>query len=239
MLQQSFMIMTCFTFAFACGDKKKNGAATYAKLAVAHSTAADLNLTGDSFTPSVLGLKLIDVRIMQELDSTQHPAPVIWYNPECGTAETTGTEAGGKQYEYTQSPGCDLEKITEFFDFARTTDEVNADLNSQPNKVYPETYKYVSISWCAGETPSDNIEFQADGMSSPAYVGTTSCGQRSAEAVPPIVIAEGETVTISLSYSIEGIVKDQGSGVGCWTSEDEATTRCLDLPEFKPSASKD
>lgn len=223
-------------FVTACDKEKDKGTATFAKLAVANSTAAALTEDGATFTPTVLGLQLIDVRIMQELDSTQHPAPIIWYNPECGSATTTNTEVDGKTYEYTQSPGCDLSKITTYFDFARPTADVNAELNSQPNKVYPETYKFVSITWCAGETPTDNVKFQADGMTEPAFVGSGGCGQISSEAVPPLVIAEGETITISLDYSIEGIVGPTGNG--CWTSTDGATVRCINVPQFSPSATK-
>lgn len=232
-----FIIGFCL-FAAGCDKKKEKGDSTFASLAVANSTAAALNLDENKFTPTILGLKLIDVRIMQELDSTQHPAPVIWYNPECGTASTTSTDVGDKEYEYTQSPGCDVTKITNYFDFARPTAEVNAELNSQPNKVYPETYKYVSISWCEGTMLADSIEFQADGMDSPAYAPTGGCGQLSAEAVPPIIISEGETVTISLDYSIKGLVSDQGSGASCWVSEDTLTKRCISLPTFTPTVTK-
>lgn len=223
----------------ACGEKEKDkkGDSTYAKLAVANATIAGLSTEPNTFTPTVLGLQLVDVRIMTELDTKNNPAPVIWYNPECGTATTTETEIDGKLFEYTQSPGCDLSKLTTYFDFARPTAQVNSELNSQPNKVYPATYKYVSISWCAGETVTDNVKFQADGMSEPAFVGSGSCGTMSAEAVPALVVSEGETVTISLDYSISGIVNDS-SGTACWTNTDGSVKRCITLPAFKPSATK-
>jgi len=222
----------------ACDKKKDKGEGTYAKLSVANSTTAALTATSGTFTPSVLGLQLIDVRIMQELDTTEHPAPIIWYNPECGSATTSSTEIDGKEYEYTQSPGCDLSKLTTYFDFARSTDEVNEELNSQPNLVYPETYKYVSISWCAGETVTDNVKFQADGMDEPAYVGSGGCGTMSAEAVPPLEVGEGDSITIALDYSIDGIV-NASSGNGCWTSDDGTIKRCITLPAFKPSVRKE
>ena len=238
MSNRVLIAISCFVFLLGCERETKKGDSTLAKLAVVNSTGPGLNLDPQTFTPTVFGLKLIDVRIMQELDSTQHPAPIIWYNPECGTATTSATEVDGKEYEYTQSPGCDVKNITKYFDFARPTAEVNVELNSQPNKIYPEDYKYVSITWCAGEIPNDSIEYQADGMSEPAYAPPGGCGQLSTEAVPPITITEGETVTISLDYSIEGLITDQGSGASCWVSEDGETKRCVSLPQFKPSVTK-
>src|SRR5262249_39903003 len=143
-----------------------------------------------------------------------------------------------KLYEYTQSPGCDLTKVTKYFDFARPSAEVNAELNSQPNKVYPHTYKFVSISWCEGAA-TNNVQFQAEGMSEPYATSTGGCGSTSAEAVPPISIGEGESVTISLSYSIDGIVSGSGGGNICWTDPDDSTvSRCLTMPVMTPSASK-
>jgi len=238
MLYRAIIAFACLTFLSACDKKKEDGDSTYAKLSVDHAAASGLVQADGTYTPTVLGLQLIGVRIMTELDSTQSPAPVIWYNPECGSATTTETEIDGKIYEYTQSPGCDLSKLQSYFDFARPSAEVNAELNSQPNKVYPHTYKYVSISWCAGETVTDNIQFQADGMTEPAFVGSGGCGSMSAEAVPPIDIGEGDSITVSLNYSIEGIVSE-GTGNACVTMDDGVTMRCITLPQFKPSATKD
>lgn len=220
----------------ACGkDEKKKGNSTYANLAVANSTNLHLTTAENKFTPTLLEMKLIDVRVLQELDTTKHPAPIIWYNPECGTATSSETEVDGKTYEYTQSPGCDITKITKYFDFARTSTEVNAELNSQPNKVYPAAYKYVTVTWCAGDIPSDNVRFQASGMSAPHAISSGSCGTISAEAVPPLTIAEGESVTISLNYSIADSVSSEGSS-GCWTSG--SVKRCLTLPTMTPTITK-
>ena len=237
MLIRFSIAIFCVACLINCDKKKDKGAATFAQLAVDNQTTTELKLDAGRYTPTVLGLRMIDVRILQELDSTQHPAPIIWYNPECGTATASTTEVGGKEYDYTQSPGCDITKLSTYFDFARPTAEVNAEINSQPNKVYPATYKYVSISWCAGEMVDNNIEYQAEGMDQVAYAGTGGCGQISAEAVPPLEIAEGETVKIALNYSIEGLVSDQGTS-SCWTSTDGVTKRCISLPEFNPTASK-
>jgi hypothetical protein len=233
MLLLRLSLATSIVLFSACSEDK--GESTYAKFAVENASTAALNAMG-TYTPTVFGVKMIDVRIMTELDSTQNPAPVIWYNPECGSESTTSTEVDGKLFEYTQSPGCDITKVTKYFDFSRPTATVNAEINSQPNKVYPATYKYVSIGFCEGST-TDNVVFQADGMSESATGTSGSCGVKSAEAVPPIEIKEGETLTISLKYSIDGIVSDSGSGI-CWTSDDGATKRCLNMPTFEPSAAK-
>lgn len=227
------IVLAALAFA-ACEKKKEEGDSTYAQLAVANSSTLRLTQAG-TYTPSVFEVKLIDVRIMQELDSTKHPAPVIWYNSECGTSSTTETEVDGKTYEYTQSPGCDIDKITNYFDFARPTEEVNAELNSQPNKVYPETYKFVSMAWCESASPTDNVRFQADGMSEPLAGGSGGCGTISAEAVPPLEIGEGDTVTISLDYSIDGMISDQ-SGEFCYEEGD--VKRCFNMPKFVPSVVK-
>lgn len=86
--------------------------------------------------------------------------------------------------------------------------------------------------------PDDGIEFQADGMTEPGYVSTGSCGQLSSEAVPPINVTEGETVTISLDYSIEGIVTEDCNSTSCVDVGSSGTKRCISLPQFKPSATK-
>jgi hypothetical protein len=139
-------------------------------------------------------------------------------------------------FEYTQSPGCDLSKVSTFFDFARPTEEVNEEINSQPNKVYPATYKYVSIGFCEGSSV-DNVQFQADPMTEPLAGSSGSCGVLSAEANPPLTIAEGESMVISLKYSITGMISSD-SGDFCWTSDDSATKRCFNMPDFEATAAK-
>jgi hypothetical protein len=71
----------------------------------------------------------------------------IWINPNCPT-ETD--ESGAVRVS--NNGNCDTSKITDYFEFARPTAEVNAELNAQQLKIPADTYKYAKVQICENQT---------------------------------------------------------------------------------------
>ena len=143
------------------------------------------------------------------------------------------------------STSCSDEIVTKFFDFARTTAAVNADLNSQGLSVLAGTYNYVRIDFCIGGAKSNNVQFQADGMDAPHQTKVGSCGVTSVKTATPVTIPEGGTVKITLSYDLSTAIYGSDSnstfGMGggandiCWKHVDGEKIRCYNPPKFSPS----
>jgi hypothetical protein len=247
--------LSIFSLAAACSkkDENKDGNSGMAKLALANSAADSAGLTdfftnqeATTYTPSHLGVKILGVRLTQELDNTNLVSPVIWANPACKTRTTETTvdgDDGDINYGYTTMDGdCNDAMVTDYFELARSSALVNAELNSQALKVLPATYKYVTIDFCAGGAKTNNLSFLADGMTDPTQVKMGTCGINSVEANPPIVIADGEAVVVALAYSLADTVYDYGEGMGkgtnCYFSEDGSVRRCVNFPPLQPTFSK-
>src|SRR5690606_34669748 len=108
-------------------------------------------------------------------------APIIWAAPGCpiqqlsSPAGATGasSEPDETQYEYYGMEGCPDDAVEDYFDFARSTEAVNAELNSQGLAVLPHTYKYVALNFCSGPTPNqtDPLTFKTEDMEE-AFYGT-------------------------------------------------------------------
>lgn len=243
-----------------CGkkdDDKKLGNSGVAKLQLANATGTNLTESYNSFTPTIYGMKLVSVSLMAKLDSEDGSnfGAIIWAAPGCPTqkftspAGSTGTgEPDETQYEYYGMEGCPDNAVKDYFDFARSSAAVNAELNSQGLQVLPHTYKYVKLEFCSGPTPnqSEPLTFKTADMNE-AFFGTPGsicAGALSEKANPPIVIAPGESVTVSLDYDLNGVIVDTNNppdysdGVTCWENEAKTVKRCAKIPAFKPSFTK-
>jgi hypothetical protein len=231
--------------AASCGQKKKSGSTATAKLAMSNSTTS-LNLMAavpcpsgsgynsntNCYTPSYYGIKMLNAIVSPDQSgATSGPAGLVWANPAC-PATSTKSEINGKEYTYdSMDQSCDDSKVTTYFDFGRTTEAVNADLNSQSHSILPGTYNYVQLAFCIGGAKSQNFSFKAEGMTENGYATQDSCGIASAKADPAIVVGEGENVTISLAYDLKGVIVDTTSGGGtadtktCYSSG--GVTRCI------------
>ncbi len=261
-----FVGLSLLFLSTACSkkDDKKDGNSGTAMLALANGEGGSsvngflTTQTATTYTPSSMGVKILGVRLTQELENTNLVSPVIWANPACKTktSETTvDSDDGDINYGYSSmglprdichsvsmDGDCTDSMVTDYFELARSSALVNAELNSQALKVLPATYKYVTIDFCEGGAKTNNLSFQADGMTAKHQVKMGTCGVNSIEANPPIVIAEGEAVIVALAYTLADTVYDYGEGMGkgdnCYFSEDESVRRCANFPALIPSFSK-
>jgi len=153
------------------------------------------------------------------------------------------TEIDKKKFIYkTADSNCIDSNVNTFLELARDSAEVNKDLNSQSLPVLPGTYNYVKMDVCIGSASTETMKFQADGMPAVQGAKNGTCGITSAKATTPITIAEGESVTISLTYDLAGTVYDYGVGMSkgdnCYFSADNSFRRCVNFPKITLSASK-
>lgn len=241
---------------FGCSKDKEKGNAANASLTFANGTSLHLfDATSDScpdlgggftgeacFDPTSYAIKLMSVIVSPDAQGAQSaPAGLIWVNPGCGK-KTSQTVIDDKEFSY-DSPAddCTDDKVSNFFELARPTAAVNADLNSQPHQILPGTYNYVQLGFCQGAAKSKNAKFRGPGMPEAAEVTFSTCGITSAKAEPPIVVGEGESITVSLTYDLTGAVFSQASYAGqehCYTSEDGTVVRCLGGMKLVPGFAK-
>ena len=245
-----FAILGTLSATSACGPAA--GGAAKAKLELQNVTGAALQ--GSTLTTQAFGglhpssiavssthyfaMKLASVYLAQDIDpQTQNnvgESAMLWVSPHCTNADD-----------------CDL------FDFARPTDLVNADLNSQELDVPPGTYRYVRMEFCYhGDMPTlPNVEWQGGDMPSPhGFIGG-GCGVTSKEFNPPLVLAAGDSVAVALGYDLSNatsvgqpdpnypgapaLTADDGHGVGfndCVVDDAGTTKTCFTVPDFVPSA---
>lgn len=256
-----FAAMIC-VLTSGCGKKKKkDGDPAYAKFALANGTAS-LNVTDTTcasipgstdssspqkcWTPTYYGLKMLSVYVSPDSEGAKTaPGGLIWSNPACPT-HTSNTEVGTgddqKTYEYDVQDDCTDDAVSSYFDFARTSTAVNADLNSQDRKIPPGTYNYVQMAFCIGSAKSKNLQFKADGMTDNYSMSINKCGVVSDKLSDPIVLGEGESVDVSVTYDLSQILYQSGSykdSSYCYISSDGSDVRCVsDFRSLKPSAKK-
>ena len=186
------------------------------------------------YTPTAYGLKMLKVYVSPDQQgATSAPAGLIWKNAACSVSSSSST-IDGKEFTYDYAAdGCTDDIVTTYFDLARATDAVNAELTSTKYKILPGTYNYVQIEFCVGGAKSKNVQFQADGMASVYQITRNTCGVSSAKADPPIVVAEGESVTVSLSYDLSGIIFQRSTITAadyCYTNAKSTIDRCFASP---------
>ncbi len=190
-------------------------------------------------TPTRFAMRLVMVYLSEEITPTKHDnvgmVSRIWENPNCsGVAD------------------CD------YFDFAEGSSAVNAALNSQAMSVQPGTYRYARLEFCRGTPDHPNVEWQVAGMTAPHGWTSGVCVIDSVRFDPPLVIAPGDNVSVSLGYTLDGttmradvpttwtpeshaLYDPQGAMLGafadCVRNADGTSATCLSLPTFTPTAS--
>ncbi|MEO6777180.1 MAG: hypothetical protein ABI467_29905 [Kofleriaceae bacterium] len=209
--------------------------------------------TGDD----VLKVKLIAAYLAEDVDPTTQDnvgaTEMIWLNPQC-----QGDIAGCNLSGFTAPSGGP--RVTDFFDLARTNAEVNADLNSQAATIAPGSYRYARLEMCKaapGEAPSTDptLMWRGPGMVAEQPFTSGDCGRTSVAFDPPLVLATGDSVAVTLGYDLDtsivagppapggyqiaGAMTD-GSPHYFRACEDiDAEHRvCMDYPDFVPSAAK-
>jgi len=239
------------------------------------TATARLQLDNRSASPATLGfrpggaplladgtslrIKLIAAYIARDVDPVSQnnvgETSMIWLNPECG-GDISGCTVEGLDWQ--AGP-----RVTRYFDFARGTAAVNADLNSQDQEVKAGTYRYARVEFCKSSSTSvppavPNVLWKGPGMAAEAPLATLDCGRTSLPFDPPLELGEGDTVEVTLGYdlaaavvagapapsgpscAIAGQVDGRGN-LRCFRScvDVDASSRvCMDFPDFQPRAAK-
>ncbi|CAN5381790.1 hypothetical protein BH11MYX1_BH11MYX1_17270 [soil metagenome] len=210
---------------------------------------------------TTLRLKLIAVYITEDVDPASMDnlgaSEVIWINPQCG-----GDLAGCNVAGFAQPAGGP--RITDYFDLSRPSAEVNAELDSQGLAVRPGTYRYARVELCkaldatAPAVPTvPTMMWRGPGMMTELPFTSGDCGRTSQAFDPPLVLAAGDAVAVTLGYDLDraGVSGapapgNPGTVVGATELDgtphqfrtcsdvDDMHRDCLDFPELAPSAVK-
>lgn len=216
----------------------------------ATATLAFDNQTVDAAGPHLLAdgtslrLKLIAAYLAEDVDpvtmNNRGTTAMVWLNAQCDD------DIGGCNVSGTASPAGP--RVTEYFDFARPNDEVNAQLNSQGRSVPAGTYRYARIELCKSydqtTLPTDpTLLWRAPGMADEQPLITGDCGRTSLPFDPPLELADNDTIEVTLGYDLASAIVagpdvQQCSGGHCYRAcaplaDGQA---CMDFPDFAPTA---
>jgi hypothetical protein len=232
------------------------GGAT-ARLALANQTTAPAGRGQAVLADGTsLRLKLIAVYLAEDIDPvTQNnvgATEMIWLNPQCED-DISGCNVDG----FAQPAG---PRITDYFDLARPTAEVNAELNSQGASVTPGTYRYARVELCkayGGQQMATvpTMMWAGPGMASEQPFTSGDCGRTSLPFDPPLELATGDAVEVTLGYDLGAaiVAGPPAAGPGCpsiagyvpasaqhcfraCVDVDAGARVCMDFPDFAPSA---
>lgn len=153
------------------------------------------NVDGSS-TPEVLGIKLVAVYIGSRLGPTSDNVGSVgrlWTNPVC--------DPDLYQCQIASVPG--PYRVTDYFDLARSSSAVNAELNAAPEPVPPDTYTYVRVDFAGAHAPDDvpNLLFGNAGDLHEVRYRTHTL---TVPIEPPLVLAAGDSFRVSLRYRYKG-----------------------------------
>jgi hypothetical protein len=232
-----------------------------ARLALANQTAAASGKSQALLADGTsLRLKLLAVYLAADVDPTTMnnvgETQMIWLNPQCND-DISGCNIDG----FTKPPG---PRVTDYFDLARSNADVNAELNSQGATISPGTYRYARVEMCKaydGERmpTAPTMMWAGPGMTSEQPFTSGDCGRTSLPFDPPLELAAGDSVEVTLGYDLGAAVVagHPGSRQGCSFSIaghddpggtphcfracvdiDPSSRVCMDFPDFVPSAAK-
>ena len=236
------------------------GSAT-ARLELANQTASSAARSSAILADGTsLRLKVISVSLAEDVDTATMnnigQVVNIWLNPECH-GDNNGCNVAG----FAQPPG---PRITQYFDLSRPTAEVNAELNSQDATITPATYRYARLDLCkalGGQNQADvpTLMWRGPGMNAEQAFVSGDCGRTSLPFNPPLDLAAGDAVTVSLGYDLAAAIvdgpptsathcslaveghNDPSGEPHCYrTCVDTAVDHrvCMDFPELVPGAAR-
>lgn len=186
--------------------------------------------------PTTFGMKLLAVYLAEDVDPlTQNNigrTEMIYLNPVCG--ENIGTCELG--------PGTNPHDgvayqafVTDFFDFAASSAEVNAAIAAQQRAVTPGSYRFTRMEFCK-DNPGHvaNVRWAVDDGAPREFV-YGGCGVTSAPLANPLEVTGQDSVVVTLSYDLAQSVSDMDS-TGRVTGFDCNGVSCLTMPTFVPSS---
>ncbi|MEP6862487.1 MAG: hypothetical protein ABJE66_17830 [Deltaproteobacteria bacterium] len=224
---------------------------------MSNDTSTARTTSGAAASDDVLKLKLIAAYLAEDVDPTTMDnigvTEMIWLNPQCGGDISSCNVSGF-------AGAADGPRITDYFDLARTNAEVNAELNSQAATIEPGSYRYARIEMCkappGSPLPTDpTLMWRGPGMTAEQPFTSGDCGRTSVAFDPPLVLAVGDSVAVTLGYdlatsivsgtpapggySIAGALSDGTPHYFRACEDVDADHRvCMDYPDFVPSAAK-
>ena len=198
-----------------------------------------------------LRLKIIAVYLATDVDPTTMDnvgdTEMIWINPQC-SGDISSCNVDG----FTAPAGGP--RITDYFDLARPTAEVNAELNSQAMTVTTGSYKYARLELCKAYGQSQatvpTMMWRGPGMPDERPFTSGDCGRTSLAFDPPLELGAGDSVAVTLNYDLGASVVSGAPGTGGfeiagtdhWFRDcvdlDDTHRACMDFPDFAPSAAK-
>ncbi len=201
-----------------------------------------------------LRLKVIAAYLAEDVDPVTQDnigrSAMIWLNPECAD-DTRGKKLPAGP------------RLMHYFDLARPTAEVNAQLEARDLPIEPATYRYAQIELCGPDgdqtqTAVPTLMWRGPGMTAEESFVSTDCARTSLPFDPPMVVDAGDAVTVSLGYDLAAAVvagaphpaaqdcplslaghDDVNGEPHCFracVNLSAAHRVCMDLPELAPSA---
>jgi len=212
-MNAKLLILAALIFSVNVSCKKEEEEKGKAIVAFDNATASlrlgkpKLRLTENDVTPStpdILGLKIVAIYLVEDVDENGEDnvgmVARLWTNPVCDSDLTyCGVSDDAGEYQ-----------VTDYFDFARDSDEVNEELNAGKKELNVGTYRYIRADF-AGKVTDDNDDvpnfrfgkIDADDTERIYEVRPSWGNGYSAKLAEPIKIADGDTVTVTIAYTYE------------------------------------
>jgi hypothetical protein len=190
-------------------------------------------------TPDSAQVKLIAAYLAEDVDpDTQNnvgQTEMLYLHPQCVDIGDCGVEASnpdggsGDPEAYVQ--------VTEYFELAQASAAVNAELNAQNRDIAAGTYRAIRLEMCRSGGEVNNQAFQAEDMAEPHAFPTSQCGV-TAEITPPLTLAGGDTVVVSVAYDLTDSVTsfDEPQDPLPANCTNTTPSYCYSMPELTPSA---
>lgn len=261
-----FFLLPIF-FGAACSKKKSddmgsvqvsmaNGTSTSLQLSTTPTGSTGTTTNGDNTYPTyqatTYGIKLVQIYLNEDVAAdgwtNSGTNAYIWINPICGT---TTSDSGA--ITMANNGTCDTSKITSYFELARSSEAVNADLNSQQIPIPAQTYRYIRVQLCDNSITDDNVQIASTtgGLASANTVRSSACVLTPVKIDPPLTVAKDESVKISLTYDLSKALvdynyntttgtynSDSNSNESCAVADDGQGVRCVSDITYTPSVSK-
>ncbi|HYX37667.1 MAG TPA: hypothetical protein VE954_31585, partial [Oligoflexus sp.] len=232
-------------FLLGCSkdDDEKKDTGTV-KLALANATgtaglgldthAGAMTATIQTWSATSAQVKLMNVYLVADVDAQTQAnvgsSALIWAAAAC---PPTKSEDG----TYQVNSSCTDADVA-YFELARPTSDVNAELNSQGLGVPVGDYRYVRMGFCVNGPKAPNTKFMAEPMSEAFEFSSNVCGVTSAKVDPPISVGKDEAVTVSVAYDLSEAVYG-GEGASATNCKVEGNIGyCWGFPTLTPSFSK-
>lgn len=188
--------------------------------------------------PTDFEMKLVAVYLSEDIDpvdfSNLGNTSFIYMNPECEEDISHCDVSGG-----TAEDGTPMDKvITKYFDLSLPSEEVNTAVAAQSREVQTGIYRYVRLEFCKyNEEEANNIRW-GDGVNEVEEESVNHCTVNSQIMDPPMNIVAGDSVTVTLGYSLADAVQTGEDAEGDFCRGSGSEKYCFLLPTFKPSANK-